>query len=313
VQLDDAVIDSLCGNKPFCYDILRRERLPIPEHVVFRHDDLDKAWRFLQGRTGMHVVKPALDTASAMGVTTHVGSMRECRSAIALASLYSSSIILEDLVPGECYRLLVLNGTMIHAVRRRGVRVRGDGRSTISELVKRENERRVKKPGDGLGPVRWNRDMASTLACQGLSPGSLLEDGREVLVQSHDRGGVKHVEVRTIYDEVVTDMVCQELRHHAERAACLLHSRFAGVDVITTDPSVPLEQSGGVISEINSNPGLHHHFIRSTHDAWDPADDLQPTLAVLSSLLAGARQAEREEPSGIHRDSNVAAARPIAL
>lgn len=314
VQLDDAVIDSLCGNKPFCYDMLSRERIPIPDHVVFHHEDLDAAWQFLKGRTGLHVVKPALNTASAMGVTTHIGSVRECRMAIALASLYSRTIILEDLVPGECYRLLVLNGKMIHAVRRRGVRVLGDGRSTIAELVKRENERRsANKPSDGGVPLTCNRDMAATLARQGLSPESRPGDGREVLVQSHDRAGARHAEVRTIYNEVVTDLICPELRRQAERAACILHSRFAGVDVITTDPSAPLEQSGGVISEINSNPGLHHHYLASTHDSYDPADDLQPTLAVLTTLLGDARRMDREEQSTRNRDASVAAARPNAL
>ena len=314
VQLDDAVIDSLCGNKPFCYDMLKRERIPIPDHVVFHHRDLDAAWQFLKGKTGLHVVKPALNTASAMGVTTHLGSVRECRMAIALASLYSPTIILEDLVSGECYRLLVLNGKMIHAVRRRGARVRGDGRSTIAELVKKENEQRsANRPSDHGGPITFNRDMAATLACQGYSPESVPRVGREVLVQSHDRAGARHAEVRTIYNEVVTDLICPELRHQAERAACILHSRFAGVDVITTDPSVPLEKSGGVISEINSNPGLHHHYLSSTHDTLDPADDLQATLAVLTSLLGDARLRDREEQSAPNRDCNVAAARPIAL
>ncbi len=293
VQMDDAVIDSLCGNKAFCYDVFRQERIPLPDHVIFHHCDRDRAWQFLKGKTGLHVVKPALNTAAAMGVTTHVGTVQECRAAIALASLYSGTVILEDLVPGECYRLLVLDGRMINAVRRRGVRVRGDGRSTILELIRRENEhRRGSLPGDGLQPVEQNRDMSTTLACQGLSPESLIEDGREVLIQSHDRSGAKHIEVRTIYNEVVTDQVCQELRITAERAARAVHSRFAGVDVITTDPSVPLEKSGGVVSEINSNPGLHHHFIRSRHDSYDPADDIQPAVSVLSFLLEHGRQRE---------------------
>jgi len=286
IQLDDAVIDNLAGNKPFCYDILRREKIPVPDHVIFRPDELDRAWQFLNGRKSYFVVKPALETSAGMGVTTHVRTKRECRNAIALASLYSSTIILEDLVPGECYRLLVLNGRMIHAVRRRGVRVRGDERSTIAELVKRENERgRGKKPANAFGPITWNRDMSATLSRQGLTFQSVLPGGQEVLVQSHERPGEKHVEVRTIYNEVVTHLICKELRQQAERAACLLHSKFTGVDVITLDPTVPLEQSGGVINEINSNPGMHHHYISSSHNAYNRTDDIQPAVTVLAYLL----------------------------
>ena len=152
IQLDDAVIDNLAGNKPFCYDILRREKIPVPDHVIFRPDELDRAWQFLNGRKSYFVVKPALETSAGMGVTTHVRTKRECRNAIALASLYSSTIILEDLVPGECYRLLVLNGRMIHAVRRRGVRVRGTSdrplRSLLRERTNGGAEKSQRMPSD---------------------------------------------------------------------------------------------------------------------------------------------------------------------
>ena len=32
------------------------------------------------------------------------------------------------------------------------------------------------------------------------------------------------------------------------------------VDIIATDPSVALEQSRGVINEVNTTPALHHHY-----------------------------------------------------
>jgi cyanophycin synthetase len=294
VQLDDAVVASLAGNKPFSYEVLKREKLPVPDHVVFRPDELDRVWRFLKGRTGMHVVKPALETGSAMGVTTHIRTAGECRTAIALASLYGSPIILEDLVPGECYRLLVLNGRMIHAVRRRGVRVRGDGQSTIAGLIGKENERRREaRPENGRGVITGNRDVEATLSRQGLLLESILSDGREVLVQGHDHPGEDRAEIRTVYNEVVTDLICSELRRQAESAASLLHSRFAGVDVITLDPSVPLEKSGGVINEVNTNPGLHHHYVSSRHDAYDRGDDIRPTVTVLAYLLDRAATLQR--------------------
>jgi len=293
VQLDDAVISSFSGNKPYCYDVLSRAHLPVPDHVVFGIDDPDEAVRFMKRKNGLIVVKPALDTGSGMGVTTHVRSVHECRSAIALASLYGAKIIAEDLKPGECYRLLVLNGKMIHAVRRRGVRVRGDGRSTLAQLIAGENrQRREGRTHDARPVIIWNRDLAATLLAQGLTGDFIPPCGRETLVQSYALPDDKHVEVRTVYNEVVTDLICRELRESVERAALLIHSKFAGVDVITLDPSVPLERNSGVINEINTNPGLHHHFTRSTRDTYDRADDIGPALRVLEQLLGIARSVD---------------------
>ena len=38
-----------------------------------------------------------------------------------------------------------------------------------------------------------------------------------------------------------------------------LGSQFAGVDLLTNDPTRTLAESGGVFLEINTTPGLHHH------------------------------------------------------
>ncbi len=54
-------------------------------------------------------------------------------------------------------------------------------------------------------------------------------------------------------------------------------------------------------------------YLVSTYDTYNPADDLQPTLAVLTTLLGDARRMDREERSTRNRDASVAAARPNAL
>lgn len=49
---------------------------------------------------------------------------------------------------------------------------------------------------------------------------------------------------------------------------------LAGVDVITEDISLPLDASGGVINEINGNPGLHHHYLTSATEKPNIAEEL---------------------------------------
>ena len=44
-------------------------------------------------------------------------------------------------------------------------------------------------------------------------------------------------------------------------AAAAVGLRLAGVDVVTTDISRPLSETGGVVSEVNGGPGLHHHYL----------------------------------------------------
>jgi D-alanine-D-alanine ligase-like ATP-grasp enzyme len=57
------------------------------------------------------------------------------------------------------------------------------------------------------------------------------------------------------------------------------------VDVIAPDVSQPLEQSGGVVAEVNGTPGIHHHY----HVA-DPANATRVAVPILQRVLQGLEQ-----------------------
>jgi len=261
VQLDDPVVLSLAAHKPFCYSAFLGSGLPIPEHLVFRLHEFDKAEHFMEKKTGFFVVKPAIGTSAAMGVTTHIKSVSECRNAAVLASLYNDRIIIERLIPGESYRILVLNDKVIHASRRSGLRVRGDGKSPIGQLLRDQNDgyRNLKKTAY-FRFLNKDKDLKATLEAQGLTCEAVPDAGRDTLVKSNAHPSTKTDEVRTVYTENVTDLLCDDIRSKAVQAARCLNAQFAGVDIITLTPAMPIEKSGGVISEINTTPGLQHHY-----------------------------------------------------
>jgi cyanophycin synthetase len=277
VQIDDPVVLNVAGDKALCHRLLVAERLPVAPHEVFTLATLDKAEAFMRRHAGeSFVVKPAVGTSGARGVTTHIATPRGCRSAAVLASLYSHQILIERWIPGESYRLLFLDGEMIHASRRNGWRLIGDGRSTIAELMTRAS-------GSG-SPARGGSAVADdsnrTLAAQGLGLDSVPPSGRAVLVRSAGELAAGQSEIRTVFDHDATAEVGSELREQAFRAVRALGSRFAGLDIITIDPGRRLEDVGGVITEINTTPGLHHHYGL----AGDPPA-VGPAVAVLARLL----------------------------
>lgn len=278
LQFDDPVILETAGKKPLVYRMLRDRGLRVPEHAVFYLRELGQAEIFLGRHARGCVVKPAIGTSSGLGITTHVLTRKDLRRAAILASLYASQLLIETMIAGESYRLLVLDGEVVHAVRRRGLRLVGDGISPIIELVRAENRRRTQR---GEHAIDIGRDSLFTLGYQGLSPSSTPARDQSFLAQTVNDPGHRHVEVRTIYNETVTDLICHAIKANASVVAQTLRSRFIGVDVITTDPSVSLEESGGAIIEANTTPGLHHHY--------DAARERfpQPAPTVLRTLLAG--------------------------
>ena len=55
-------------------------------------------------------------------------------------------------------------------------------------------------------------------------------------------------------------LLCPSIVEDGARAVRALRVRLAGVDIITTNPAVPLAQSGGVMLEVNAPPNYYYHY-----------------------------------------------------
>ncbi len=245
LQLDDPVTLNLAGRKPLVHALMRDRGLPVPAHAVFDLGSLDVAEQFVAAHPLGSVIKPA-DGYGGKGVTTHITARDQVRGAAILASLYSPNLLIEEQVVGECFRLLVFDDEVLSTVRRSGVRVTGDGATSLRDLVARAG-------------CEVDRDCQFTLAAQGLSPDVVPAAGDAVLAKSN-RGPDRAAELRTVYDMDVTADVHETTVRAAVEAARSVGSRFLGVDVITRDIARPLADVGGCINEVNTTPALHHHY-----------------------------------------------------
>ena len=270
VEFDDPVVLDLAGDKSFCYGLARGLGVPTPDPLTFGKDELARLIRRFPLDRGPYVVKPAKGTGSGVGVSVAVRSRVELANAVALASVHSQRIIVERLVAAETVRLLFLDGRMIHAVRRRGVRVETDGITSIEQLLARLAPRPM--PIDAL--------VRETLRQQGRSLADVPPPGESLVVRWLPAEIESSRELRTVYDQEVTALVSPALVDEVASLLVALGSQFAGVDLLTNDPTRTLAESGGVFLEINTTPGLHHHC---TPSADGVACDV--AVAVLRRLL----------------------------
>lgn len=250
VQADDPVTLRLAGDKALCLRVAAEAGVPVPPHHLFSLDALDDARSVVERDPGPWVVKPVRGSSSGLGVTTGIDAPRALEDAAVRASLHCHDLLLERMVPGESCRLLYLDGELIHAVRRHGVRLAADGAHSIRQLAR----------AAGLARLLSDPIVPDTLAAQGLTELDVPPAGAGVLLRGIPRVAEPRRELRTVYDETITDLV------HPGTAAALAEvvrrvgSRFAGVDVVTADPARSLAGAGGAFIEINTTPGIHHHY-----------------------------------------------------
>ena len=247
LPMDNPVVLGLAGRKPVVHQLLKNQNIPIPEYTSFRLNELNIAYDFLQRFPLSCVVKPA-GGYGGKGVTTHITNKRQLKNAAILASLQSGKLLIEQQVVGECYRLLVVDGKYVHAVRRNGYRLTGDGRSSLKQLL---------DPADNL---KIDKDCIFTMAAQGVNWDTVPKVNQSILIKSIGKDDQNTSELRTVYDEVVTSEVCDAIIKDAEDSAKITGSNFLGVDIITTDIGKDLRSTGGTVNEVNTTPALHHHY-----------------------------------------------------
>jgi cyanophycin synthetase len=162
----------------------------------------------------------------------------------------------------------------------------GDGHSTVAALIDLENQRRKRLYGSAaLTRVQVDTDSRATLKSAGLSLSSVPKAGVEVIVKStvNDNATKDNVSVRNLIGETLVDEV--------SRATKVLGIRLAGVDIMTGDPTVTLKEGGGAIIEVNSSPGLHHHYnVNNVHETAPVAVPILQTLLGLDTTTLHAEE-----------------------
>ncbi|MEI7444629.1 MAG: cyanophycin synthetase [Burkholderiales bacterium] len=256
VDATSAIAESIAQDKELTKRLLESIGVPVPGGGSV--DEIEDAWKVMQSLGAPAVVKPR-DGSQGRGVTVDVQTREQLEAAWTAASEISDDVIVERYIPGDDYRLLVVDGRLVAAARRDPPLVIGDGRRTVRELVDEVNQ--DPRRGDGhatpLTRIRLDAIATARLAVQGLAPESVPEAGRKVVLRNNanlSTGG-------TATD--VTDEVHPEVAQRAVEAAKMIGLHICGVDVVARTVARPLEEVGGGIVEVNAAPGLRMHLAPS--------------------------------------------------
>ena len=218
------------------------------------------------------VIKPSKGNQG-RGVTVGVAGPEDVAPAFAHALSAESGVVVEELVPGEDYRLLVVNGRMVAAATCLPPAVTGDGARTVQDLVVALNAE-PDRDDFRLSPVQLDDTLTAHLARQRLTLDDVPEEGRSVqlLPSGHVATGGIPIDV--------TDRVHPDNRAAAEAAAAAVGLDVAGVDFVTPDLARSFREVGGAILEVNSRPGLSMHV-------WPRAGTSRDVAGPILDMLFG--------------------------
>jgi cyanophycin synthetase len=248
-----AIAEGIASDKDLTKSLLSSCGVPVPEGELVT--SAAAAWEAAQD-IGVPVVVKPYDGNHGRGVSLNLMTEADVTAAYVLAARKgeSQSVIVERFIPGDEHRLLVVGKRLIAAAAGESLWVTGDGKSNIIELCNIQiniDPRRGDTEDFPLGRVKPHEsaEIILELQRQNMSAESVPLDGQKVLIQPNGNVAID-----------VTDKVHPQVAAMATLAARVVGLDIAGIDLVTSDISRPLEEQGGAIIEVNASPGLLAHL-----------------------------------------------------
>ena len=235
--------------------LLEQAQVEVPRgDIIRRESSLEDACKYV----GYPLVIKPVDGNHGRGITVDINNYEDALAAFANAkeSSRSGAIIVEKFVTGKDYRLLVINNKLVAAALRTPAHVIGDGKSSVQELIDEVN----KDPRRGFG----HENMLTQITVNDLTKNIIKDAGYtlESVIPKDNMLILKDTANLSTGGtaEDVTDILHPANVAMAERISKIIDLDICGIDVMTTDITKPLSETGGAVLEVNAGPGFRMHL-----------------------------------------------------
>ena len=251
---------EISADKDYASYFMRRMGYPVARGEAFfstkwckaisSKRNLAAAYRYAQRLGFPVIVKPNSKSQGVAVAKAH--TKKEFERAFNAAAKVDTVILVQEVLTGHDYRLVVLDGAVISAYERLPLSVVGDGRSTIRTLL-RAKQQQFRKQGRDTVIKADDWRIRQKLARGGYALSSVPERGVRIAL-------LDNANLSSGGDSLdVTETIHPGFRDIAVRLTRDMGLRLCGVDLMVAGDIREGPQKYWVL-EINSAPGLDHYF-----------------------------------------------------
>jgi D-alanine-D-alanine ligase-like ATP-grasp enzyme len=263
-----------CRSKKQAREMFTQQGIPHAKGEIFYGPF--KPFKFAKKHGFPVVVKPNVSGFS-RGSHFPINSYKDLLKAIILVKIWWPSSVIEQYLEGKNYRIVVVKDEIMSVIRRYPPFVTGDGRSTIGELIDRENNiRHQMKLGPVIHSIQKSFGVARFLERKNFSFSSVLSKGEMV----------------TLYNRIslapggVIETLNKDNMHEQNRVLFLrilpyFNANILGIDAIFEKGiDKPYTDQRVIFLEVNSRPYLKMH----DYPRYGEKQDLKHFYSVLNQM-----------------------------
>jgi cyanophycin synthetase len=256
-----AVGVDIASDKVLVKRLLAVAGIPVPDGIVVA--SAQEAASALATLGAPVVIKPRRGNQGAQA-TVGVRAPRQAAEAYQQASTADAAVIVEKLVPGTDYRVLVVGGRVVAAAELRPASVTGDGSRSIGQLVAKANAdpRRGEGHARELSRITLDEVAVGHLAAQALDRRSVPASGEVVTLRQNASvrtGGTSRDVTDRVHDDVAE--LCRRAAAAVGLDVCGIYIRLLDISAPQAPPAGrPAAACAGAVIELNARPSLRVHL-----------------------------------------------------
>lgn len=250
---DNYVTVLIMENKSVTKKVLLDNNIKVPGGIEV--NSLNEALNIIEDFINKPIVIKPKSTNFGIGISIFKDGTDEesIKKAFELAFKHDNTVLIEEFIKGKEYRFLVIDDKVVGILHRVPANVKGDGISSIAELVEIKNQ-------DPLRGYHYVTPLEKII----------LDENAELFLRQQDKD-FNYIPKK---DEIVylrensnistggdsidyTDDISDKFKDVAVKAAKAVNARICGVDMMLEDYSD--ENSNYAIIELNFNPAIHIH------------------------------------------------------
>lgn len=278
--------NSLFGIK-LANDKLRTEKfltygdVNTTESKVFKLNEFKKAHKLLTNSKEKMVLKP-LSLDGGLGVFIDVTeenfqyAWKECVKAQKLRGIKDIRILIQKQVTGFEVRMIVTAGKFLSATLRVPAHVKGNGWSTIEELIINKNKLRQSNPLLKKNPIKINEKLEKLLSYKNKDLSTVLANNEFCILypQSNMQHGGENYEISSLIDKSVK-IQCEKIV-----------SVFPGLHTAAIDLMIDsFDDKMGTVIEINKAPAFLLNYYPVIGEIQNPFEYIFKSLVVEDNIM----------------------------
>lgn len=251
--VNSALGKKITDDKELTYKLLERYGAPIAKTLYIHNHEFQKFdWTKFSKFCFPLIIKP-IDEAHGNGVCMNIVSISELQKKLESSFADYTKMIIQEQISGDECRVLVVLWKVIVGLHRVPPFVAGDGKSTLHELIEDENKTNPLRQQNYSAPlslIKVDSELLDYINKQGYSLDNVIPANIKLQLRWNSNLGTGW----TIVD--ITHILHEDIKKVCVSIAEKFQLWICGVDIISSDFSKPLSETGWVILEINSTPWI---------------------------------------------------------